>query len=213
MLRRHCRRRQLTGLAHKVNAFCRCHMLEDNPQAGKLAADIIEVTIDKDFFTVKNINVCIGDFTVNQQRHIVFFHGRVEMGDLARIGDATVGVSGSTGRVQLEGMHEVTLRGPRHLFHRGGIGQVQHHQRLEGDARRHLSQNSLPVLVGLGHRIHRRGQVGHDNGTAKHVRRGRHRLGEQSAVAEMQMPVVRAGDGQGVSHGVTLGRSFSGYIV
>ena len=55
-------------------------------------------------------------------------------------------------------------------------------------------QNALAVGLGQLQRGHRRPQIGHDDGARELARRVRQHRGERGAVAQMQVPVVGAGE-------------------
>jgi hypothetical protein len=88
---------------------------------------------------------------------------------------------------------------------RGGVvGEVEHHQRLEAAAGGAGRQDALAVGKCLVGGTRRRHQVGHHDGAAEVARHGRHGVGEGGAVAQVDMPVIRSGDGQGGGHGGLL---------
>ena len=61
-------------------------------------------------------------------------------------------------------------------------------------------QQALAVRRRIGHVHHRRPQVGHGDGAAEHARGvGQHAL-HRGAVAEVDVPVVGADEGEGVGH-------------
>ena len=78
----------------------------------------------------------------------------------------------------------------------GDLGEVERHQRLERHTRRQSRQDALAVSQRLLRRSHRRLEIGHDDGARKAARRvGEHR-GQNFTIAQVQMPIIGAGEGQ-----------------
>ena len=191
---------QVAALAHEVHAFRGGDVLEHDTQRREPFANVVQVAVDEHPLAVEDVDFRLGHLAVHQERQIVLFQCLVEMVNARRVGDAAVRVGGGPGRVQLEGMHKRALRRPFDLLHRGFVGQIEHHQRLEIHARRNRRQDALAVGLGQRHGGHRRRQVGHHDGAAEHPRGGGHGFLQHGAVAEVQVPVVRAGQGQSIGH-------------
>ena len=179
-------------------------MLEDDLQFREVAAQRDELLLNEDGLAVKQVDVAAGHFAVHQEQHACLLHGFEGLVGFADVGHARIAVGGGTGGVELAGDHTSGL-GARDFFGRQVVGEVQRHQRLKAHACGHGGQNALFVGQGLLGRGDRRAQVGHDDRAAKLGGRVGHDGVQRFAVAHMQMPVVRAGDGEGVgccSHGL-----------
>ena len=83
---------------------------------------------------------------------------------------------------------------------RGAFGQVQHDQRLEVGTGWRGGADALVVAARLGGVDHRRHQIGHGNGASEAASRIRQHALEHLAVAQMQVPVIRAEQGQVIVH-------------
>jgi len=87
---------------------------------------------------------------------------------------------------------------------RGVVGQIEGHQRLECRSSRYRVQNPRPIKRRLFGRRHRRSQVGHDDGAGELAGAVWHDRAQRRTVADVQMPVVGAGEGEGVHAGFRL---------
>ena len=159
-----------------------------------------ELAVDENRLAVKNIHRRIGHLAVHQQRHAGLLHGLQHRVGFAYVGHPGVAVCGGASRIQLEGHHP----GRCGLADLGGaqvIRQVERHQRLKGQASRHCGKNARFVGQRRRRAGHRRLEVGHDDGSAK-LRGGvRHHRSQHVAIAQMQVPVVGAGQGDALVHG------------
>ena len=108
---------------------------------------------------------------------------------------------GRTGRIQLRRGQHAVLEAPAQVVGGGAVAQVDRHQRHEVGARRQGRHD--PLAVSPRERGGRHGglEVRHDDGAAElRGAVGQHRL-QHGAVAQMQVPVVGAAQGDTVGHG------------
>lgn len=134
-------------------------MLEDDLEFGEVAAQRDQVLVNEGGLAVEQVDVAAGDLAVHQQQQAFALHGFERRVDLAQVGDAVVAVGGGAGRVELAGDDAGGL-GAHDFLGRQVVGEVQRHQRLEGQAFGHGRKDALLVLQRLGGRGHRRLEVG-----------------------------------------------------
>ena len=170
-------------------------VFKDNFEFRKITAQRYELGLNEGGFTVKQIDVAAGDFTVHQQQHACFLHGLKRGVNLFEIGHARIAVGGGTGWIKFASYHTRRF-GFDNFFRRQIVGQVQSHEGFKlntfGDSRHNAR------LVGQCQFCRGHGwlQVGHDDGARKLGRRvGYDRL-ECRAIAHMQMPIVGASQGE-----------------
>src|SRR5439155_7282784 len=112
--------------------------------------------------------------------------------DTPHVGDSRLRMRGGAGRIELAAQHAAARLGPFHLGRRRGVGQIQRHQRFE----LHPARQRRLDAAAVGKRSFGSGQwrcqVRHHHG-AREARRGERQHGVQGcAIAQVQMPVVRA---------------------
>ena len=169
-------------------------VLEDHFERGKALTQGLHHGVDKTGFTVKDVDLGMRDFTVNQQRHTQFLHTLQHRHDGINAGNAVAGVGGGIGRVKFRSGEYAFVKPALHFVWIQGIGQVAGHQRGEIMARRDGIQNALAIRhcgIDGGDWWH---QVRHDNRAAINFAGIRHDGFEHIAIAQMDMPVVRAAD-------------------
>jgi hypothetical protein len=175
-------------------------VLKNDFQTRKVATQGDQMLINKCGLAVKQVNITVRDFTVHQQRHAGALHGFQRGIGFAQISDPRIAIGGRTRRIELHGRHTGVF-GACNFVRRQVIGQVQGHQRLKGDAGGHRSQDAPTVGLGLGGAGDRWFQVGHDHGAPKLGGGVGHHGGERLTIAQMHVPVVGSGQGQGVGRG------------
>ncbi len=176
-------------------------MLKHDFELGKVPAQRDELGVDEHSFTVKQVNLGRRDFAVHQQQQAFALHGFQRFIGLARIGHARIAVGGGASRVKLDS-HHACVFGAFDFIGRQVVGQVQRHQRFKLHAFGHCCLYARFVCQRLRCSGHGRAQVGHDDGAAKLGRSVRHHHAQGGVVAHMQMPVVGAGQGDFLGHGV-----------
>ena len=159
------------------------------------------MALDEHRFAVKQVHRWIGDFAMHQQQQAVALHGLQGGADFAQIGHARIAVGGGTGGVELAGDHTGVF-GAGDLIGGQAVGEVQAHQRVKGHAFGQCGHDAIAISLRQRRTGDGRFQVGHDQCAGK-LRRGvpHHRL-QGRAVAQMHMPIVGLGEGQGVGNGV-----------
>src|ERR1700730_7678620 len=172
-------------------------VLEHNAQLAVALRERREHRIDERGFPVEHIDRGVGDFPVHLQHHAELGHAREHRVDAPHVGDSRLGMRGVAGGIELAAEHAATRLGPLHLVRGGGVGQIQRHQRLELQPARQRRQDAAAVGEGGFRRRERTCQVRHHHGT-REARRGERQHGVQGcAIAQVQMPVVRAAHDEG----------------
>ena len=189
-------RREAVSVSDILRGFPGGDVLKDDFQLREIAAQRNQLLVNEHRFAVKQINIGAGDLTMDQQQQASLLHSFQRFVGLAQVGHAGVAVGRGTRRVKLE-RHHAGLFGALNLLRRQVVGQVQRHQRFKLHTCWHCRQNAAFISQRLRRGSHRRPQVRHDDGPAKLGRCVRHHRGQRVAVAHVQMPVVRAGDGEG----------------
>ncbi|MCY1274369.1 hypothetical protein D9M70_229910 [compost metagenome] len=193
------------GFLHVLRGVPGGDVLEHHFQLRHVAAQRRHHLLDEDGLAVEDIDGGVGHLAVHQQRQPFALHRFQRAIAAADIGHAGIAVGGGPRRVQLDAMHKAAGLGRDDLLGAGVVGQVQRHQRLELHAGRQRGQDAGAVGLRLRHRGHGRLQVGHDDGACELARGiGQHRC-QCRAVAQVQVPVVRAGDGERWNHGLDQG--------
>ena len=193
------------GVLHVLRRFLGRDVLEHDLELGEVAAQRAQDAVDEDGLAVEQVDLGVGHLAVHQQQQARALHGLQRPVGLAHVGHAGIAVGGGTGRVELERDH-AGVPGTRDFIGRRVVGEVQRHQGLEGHAGRHRRLDARLVGQRLRGRGHGRAQVGHDDGARELRRRVRHHGGQRGAVAHVQVPVVGAGEGEGLrgGHGAIL---------
>lgn len=187
-------------VAHVFGGVLGGDVLEHDLERRKIAAQRLHHGVDEDGFAIEDVDRGVGHFAVHQQGHADVLHRFERLGAAAQVGHAGIAVGGGAGRVELDAMHEAAGAGGADFLGRGVVGQVQRHQRLEARARRQRGEDALAVGASLRGGRHRRLEVGHDDRPAELARGVAHHVGERVAIAQVQVPVIRADDGQGIDH-------------
>ncbi len=186
------RRHPLRGRQHKLDRLRRGDVLHHHLQMREATNHGDQMAFDEDSLAIEDIDLFIGHLAVDQQRHLQLGQRLEHRLEPIQAGDRQIRVGGGAGRIELDRHHARRMGGPDHLG-RGVVGQIEGHQGGEVAPRRTRRLDALPI----GHRHlgiqHRRHQVGHDDGAGEGAGRGRHRLVEQGAIAQVQMPVIRRG--------------------
>jgi len=188
------------GPLHVLRGLAGGDVLENDFQLGEIAPQRHELLLDEHSFAVEQVDVGAGDLAVHQQRHVGALHRFERAVGLARVGHSRIAVGSGARRIQLD-RDDAGLLGAGNLLRRQVVGEVERHQRLEIPAFGDCGKDALVVLQRLLRRGHRRAQVGHDDGPAKLGCRVRHHRQQRLAVAHVQVPVVGAGDGEGLGSG------------
>ena len=145
---------------------------------------------------VEDVDVGIGDFAMDQQGHAGLFHRLQAFRDAVHRGDAVRGIGGGVRGIEFGRDPDALFLAARQLGRIGAVGEVAGHQRLEFEIRRDRSADAVAVGGGLGHLGHGRDQVGHDDGAGELAGGVDGAGGQHGAVAQMDVPVVGAADGE-----------------
>ena len=103
-----CQRRRniVAAIAYIGDAIRRCHMFHHNPKGGDTATQRIKDTLDKDSFTVKNINLRVSHLPMHAQRQAGLGHGLKDRNNLVNVADTRGRVGGRTRRIELNRCHQ-----------------------------------------------------------------------------------------------------------
>ena len=179
-------------------------MFHHHTQAWGGLADRIQHPVDKHGLTVEDIDVVVGDFAVGAERQANLGHLFKHRTHLVKIGHTGGGVGGRPCRVKLHRLDQPASMGGGHIFSVGVFGQVERHQGIERHTFGQGSQNAISVGGGIRALNHRWHQIGHDDRTGE-IAGGFGQDGLQHrAIAQMQVPVIGAGNGDGGAHGPAL---------
>ena len=193
--------RERAAPGHVVGRILRRDVLEHHFQFGEVAAQRLHHGIDEHRLAVEDVDLAVGHLAMHQQQQARALHRLERGGGLADVGDPGVAVRRGARWVELERDHARRLCAPD-LVGRRVVGEVQRHQRLEIRARavdRPRRQDAFAVSDGGGSGGHRRPQVGHHDGPAELARSERQHGTQRRAVAQVQVPVVGAGESEGAA--------------
>ncbi|MNJ41594.1 hypothetical protein D3C77_365210 [compost metagenome] len=196
------------SLVDELHGIAGGDVLEDHFQGREAFDDTAQVLVDEQLLAVEHVDLATGHFTVHQQRHADFGHGFECRENVVDAGNAGIGVGRRAGRIQLGGMHETCSLGCADFFGLGTVSEVQHHQRLEAATGRTCGQDALAIGAGFGGIAYWRYQVGHDDCASKGARNVANGVGQDGAIAKMDVPVIGTQEGQAVGHwGFQAGRT------
>ena len=196
MLRRDRRGHARADAAHELHAVPCRHVLEHDAQPREAPHEAGEHAIDEGGLAVEDVDVRVGHLAMHQQRQIMRLERRERGINLVDRGNARIGVRRRARRVILDGVHEPARLGASDLGGAGIVGQVQRHQRREARAGGQRSENALAVGRGKCRRRHRWSEVRHHDCAREPCCAVTDDGGERRAVAQVQMPVVRASQRQ-----------------
>jgi hypothetical protein len=118
----------------------------------------------------------------------------------ADVGDAVRGIGRGMRGVELARGERARFMPALNLGRVGTVGQIAGHQRGEIAAGGQGSEDARAIGFGRGDIGHRRREVGHHDGSGELLRGVRDDRLQHRAVAQMDMPVVGAADGQAIGH-------------
>ena len=193
------RRQVLVARGHVLRRLARGDVLEHDLQPGEVAPQRLQHAVDEHRLAVEQVDVGIGDLAMHQQQQAFALH-RLQRGvGLADVGDAGIAVGRRAGRVQLD----APRRRPRArgAISSGGVRSVRYSVISGSKSAPAGSASRMRRAVGQRQRGggHRRLQVGHDDGARELPRGVRQHGAQRIAVAQMQVPVVGAGQRQRLS--------------
>ena len=180
----------------EIGRFLRGDMLEHHLQTGEILQQRDHDPVDEHRLAVEDIDIGVGHLAMDQQRHADPLHPLQHARNLGKIGDAMGRVGRGMRRIELHGGEDAALMPARDLVGIGAVGQIAGHQRLESRSRRQRCPDRIGIGRRLRHRGHGRLQVRHDDGAAELARGIRHDRLQHRAVAQMQVPVIGAADGE-----------------
>ena len=165
---------------------------------------------DKGGFAVEDVDFGVGYFAVNEEQDALFCHFFQNGDEFEQVGYAGIGIGRRACGVEFEG-DDAGGFGFAHQLGRGLVGQVKRHQRRKRAAFGQRRHDARFVGKRVGNADDGWFEVGHDDG-APHLAGGIGSNGfERVAVAQVQVHIVGADDGQGL-HGCSLfGRAVSGF--
>ena len=174
-------------------------MFENDLQRRIIADQPGQGAFDEHRLAIENIDMAVGDFTMDQQRHPDPLHGVQRIADLRDIGDAMRRIGGGMGGIQLGSSEHAVRMAALQFIASDAIGQITGHQR--GEIQRRVDSGKDAVAIGGtgGRGGDRRLQIGHDDGAGKLPRRGVDNGGEHGAITQMDVPIVRPTDDQPVA--------------
>ena len=182
--------------ADEIDGVAGGDVFQHHAQGRKFFTQRQQVTLDEDALAIEDVDRRIGDLAVHQQRQLMFLH-RLQHGiDVRQIAHTRLRIGGGAGRVILHRENAVAGGSTGDVVGGGGFREVQRHQRLEARAGRQAGEDPLKVGLGLGHGGHRRLEVRHHDGAGEPLCRMRDDRRQRLAIAQVQVPVIGAGDFQ-----------------
>ena len=200
---------RVAGCLHKSNGIGCSDMLKHDLEAGEIAHDLAQDAVDEHGLTVKDIDVGLGHFTMQQKRHANFFHRRKHGIELLKVRHAMAGIGGGVGGIKLAGGEDAGLKAVGNINRIAVIGQITSHQRRKVEARINRRRNPVAISRAKCCRGDRWRKVWHDNGAGKLARRVIDNSGQHRAIAQMHVPIIRSTyreAGQACLHVIALRR-------
>ena len=178
-------------------------MLEHDAQPRQAPAQGFEDAVDKDRLAVEDVDLGVGHLAMDAKRHARLGHARKHPLDARQIAHARGRIGRGARGIELDRLHDPRRMGRDDILGLRRLGQIERHERPEIRPRGQRREDA----VAIGHRIrarhHRRHEVRHDEGAAEMARAfGQHGC-EHRTVAQMQMQIVGARDGQSLGHGAS----------
>ncbi len=78
----------VSGLRHKFDCISGGDVFKDHAESGKVRYQFTQVSIDKYFFPVEDINIAIRDLAMYQQGEVVLLHSLKDRVKVSQIVDA-----------------------------------------------------------------------------------------------------------------------------
>ncbi len=175
-------------------------MFEDHPQAGERLRERDQLALDEHLLPVKNIDVGIDDFAVNEERHVDLLHALQHARDMLEVRHAGGRVGGGIRRIKLDAGEHPLAKAALDVVGIGVVAQIAGHQRREGRTRRPGRERPFAIGDGVGRGRDRRYEVRHQDGAAEMACGERQGRPQHGAIAHMQMPVVRLANGDTRRH-------------
>ena len=207
VLRRDRRGDLRAGRFHKVDSVRGGDVFKHHPQLREGSNNRPQVPVYKFFFTVEHVDIMIGDLAVDTQYDGLGLHPREHGVEVFDVRHTRRRIGGGVGGIHLGRGEHPLGRAAREIIGIGGVGEVAGHQRGKAHAFGHSGQNPVPVGRAQRRGRHRRGEIGHYDGTRKLARSVGHHLAHDVAIAEMQVPVIGAADREAVGHVFPLAMS------
>ena len=191
--------RKRASLGDILRRLFRGDVFKNDFQLRKVLAQRNQLGFDKDRFAVKQINLAVCDFAVNQQRHASALHRFERAIRFAQIGHACVAVGGCASGIEFE-RDNTGFFGALDFIGWCVVGQIKRHERLKLHAGGHGGLDTL--FVGRSQRCggHGRFEVGHHNGAGELRGSVGHHSAKRIAITQMHMPIVGASEGELLGH-------------
>ena len=103
-------------------------MLKHDLEAGEIAHDLAQDAVDEHGLAVKNIDVGLGYFAVQQERHADLLHRRKHRIELPKVRYAVAGIGGGVSRIELAGGEDAGQKAIGNIDRIAVIGQIAGHQ-------------------------------------------------------------------------------------
>ena len=191
----------------ELRRLCRGNMFKDDLERGQRLRQGREGSLDEHGLAIENIDLGVGDLAVDEQGHADRLHPLENRHDVRDIGDAVRASRGSMRGIELCCRKDTLVMAARQFVRVAPIGEIGDDERGEIELGGDRRTDSIPVGNALGDRRHRRREVRHHD-RARELARGIGRdMRQHRAVAQMDVPVVGAADGEAVGHKEALGRS------
>jgi hypothetical protein len=123
-------------------------VLQHDLQCRKVAHDRAQQSLDEDALAIEDVDVRIGDFSVQRQHDTLLLHRRERGIDALERRDPRVRVRRRAGGVVLDRVNEARCLGARDFRSARVVGQVERHQRDETGTGGKGVPDALPIGAG-----------------------------------------------------------------
>ena len=148
--------------------------------------------VDEHRLAIEYVDLRARRLAVHQEGESDALHALEHGVGLCDVGDAGLRMRGRSRRIKLHAVHDCARTARSISVGRGGVRQVQRHERLESASRGERLHDPGFIGRGLIDAHDRRPQVRHHDRAAEPLRREFRHGGKPGPVAQVHVPVIRA---------------------
>ena len=186
----------LSRAAHVIDAVFGGDVFRDDAKVGKAVAQGIEHGFDEGGFAIENVDAWVSDLAVDAQGAADFCHFFKDVHDVINVFDARSRVCCGPCGIEFHGRDEAIREGRCEVGWVRCFCEVKRHQRLEIGASGQRGHDAGSVGGGVFGGDNGRHEVGHDDRTGEITCGFWGHCVKHVAVAQMEVPIVWAGDGE-----------------